>query len=133
MKTQHIGNAMLKKSASILCAAASPAWSPAHTAIIGFNGSGCASNTRAYWNDLVEHSYDNGRATLFVPTIPSIPVCEAAIALGIQGPVYYLYAENEEEMCCHILATFAGNRSIRRVMTEVITETTASVTLYSIR
>lgn len=123
----------LAQLASILCAAATPAWSPAHTSIIGFNGTGCTSNNKAYWDDLVGHNYDNGRATLFVPTIPSIPVCEAAIALGIQGPVYYLFAETEEEMYYHILATFVGNRSIRRVMTEEITETTASVTLYSVR
>lgn len=65
-------------------------WSGESTALIGWNGSGCRANNVKYWKDYITHGRDTGRASLFVPTLPSIPVCEAAITMKITGPVLYL-------------------------------------------
>lgn len=64
-------------------------------AVIGWNGAGCGAENRAYWDDYVRAGRETARASLFVPTLPSIPACEAAIAIGARGECCY-YRTDED-------------------------------------
>ena len=111
-------NVRLAQLVTILCASnLGEKWSPEGTALIGVNGDGCALNNRLFWDDFTSHGHDNGRASLFVPTLPSIPVCEAAIALHIQGPVRYIAAETASLLEEAISDMFATDSALRQIMT----------------
>lgn len=66
-------------------------WSGEAITIIGVDGDGCRFSNPAYWQDYVAHGKNRGRGTLFVDTLSSIPICEAAIALQLHGPAGYLH------------------------------------------
>lgn len=111
-------NVRLAQLATILCASnLGDKWSSEGTALIGVNGDGCALNNRLFWDDFISHGHDNGRASLFVPTLPSIPVCEAAIALHIQGPVRYIAAESAALLDEAISDMFVTDSVLRQIMT----------------
>ncbi len=76
--------------AALLCAWDCGKKLPADTGVIGWNGSGCAAEDRRFWQDYVDCGKEAGRGGLFVPTLPTIPYDEAAIALGCHGPSFYL-------------------------------------------
>ena len=63
---------------------------PESTGILGWNGDGCTAENLAYWRDYVGCGRTAGRGSLFVATLPTIPYCEAAIALRCRGSVAYL-------------------------------------------
>jgi hypothetical protein len=58
--------------------------------ILGTNSDGCLQTNVDFFKDFVEFGRTKGRATLFVYTLPSIPVAEAAIYFGCQGPTLYM-------------------------------------------
>ena len=58
--------------------------------MLGWNGSGCAAENRRYWQDYLANGRDLGRGGLFVATLASTPVCEAAITLGAHGSGCYV-------------------------------------------
>ncbi len=123
-------NVRLAQLGVLLCAIAiGEKWSPDGTGIIGINGDGCAANNRAYWDDYVAHGRDSGRASLFVPTLPSIPVCEAAIALGIKGPVRYV--SSKLPIIEHLENTFAAYEGLRQLITVEIDNGRAEIELYA--
>lgn len=123
-------NVRLAQLAVILCASAISDWNPDGTALVGLNGDGCAHNNRRFWDDFAAHGFENGRASLFVPTLPSIPVCEAAIALSIRGPVRYVMTETREQADELLADMFASDSSIRQIMTAEITAFNAIVNLF---
>lgn len=51
-----------------------------------------------YFQDYVEFGRTTGRGHLFVATIPTTPMCEAAIAIGAHGPAYYLDVLDDWEL-----------------------------------
>ena len=123
-------NVRLAQLGGLLCASAlGNAWSPEETALIGLNGNGCARNNRLYWNDFIAHGRETGRASLFVPTLPSIPVCEAAIALGIHGPVRYLKTATEPQTAELLEEMFASDAPLRQIMTVEVADDGANVRL----
>ena len=125
-------NVRLAQLATILCATnLGDKWSPEGTALIGINGDGCALNNRLFWDDFISHGHDNGRASLFVPTLPSIPVCEAAIALHIQGPVRYIAAESATLLEEAISDMFATDSSLRQIMTVELFNRSVRCVLYT--
>lgn len=63
---------------------------PETTGVLGWNGDGCTAENLAYWKDYTECGRVAGRGSLFVATLPTIPYCEAAIALGCRGSVAYI-------------------------------------------
>ncbi|MBQ7176275.1 MAG: hypothetical protein IJS08_02580 [Victivallales bacterium] len=122
-------NVRMAQLGVLLCAIAmGDEWSPENTGIIGVNGDGCAANNRAYWDDYVAHGRDSGRASLFVPTLPSIPACEAAIALGIKGPVRYV--SSRLSIFEHLQNTFAAYDELRQLITVEIDNGRANIKLY---
>lgn len=62
---------------------------PPDTGILGWNGRGCVAEDEAYFRDYLEHGGELGQGRLFVPTLPTAPLAEAAIALGLGGEVAY--------------------------------------------
>ena len=123
-------NVRLAQLGTLLCASAVSDWTPEGTALIGLNGGGCAHNNRLFWDDFTTHGRESGRATLFVPTLPSIPVCEAAITLSIHGPVRYLKTESDEQTAELLADMFATDSLLRQIMTVEITIDKAVVNLY---
>lgn len=78
---------------------------PPSTGVYGWNGRGCTTENLRYWNDYTANGCTGGRGGLFVATLPSIPCCEAAIALGCHGPATYLKTESSTWALFCILAT----------------------------
>ena len=66
---------------------------PEATGVFGWNGDGCTSENLIYWRDYVSCGREAGRGGLFVATLPTIPYCEAAIALRCRGRVAYFRTE----------------------------------------
>jgi len=58
--------------------------------IVGTNSDGCLQANLDYFNDFVANGRSLGRAKLFVYTLPSIPMSEAAIYFQCQGPLLYM-------------------------------------------
>lgn len=63
---------------------------PENTGVFGWNGDGCTAENLAFWRDYAECGRTAGRGNLFVATLPTIPYCEAAIALRCRGGAAYL-------------------------------------------
>ncbi|MBQ9502221.1 MAG: hypothetical protein IJU70_08705 [Lentisphaeria bacterium] len=67
--------------------------------VLGWNGDGCTAENLAFWQDYVSCGREAARGGLFVATLPTIPYCEAAIALKCLGPVaYYRTAPSGTEL-----------------------------------
>lgn len=58
--------------------------------ILGTNSDGCLQANVDFFKDFIEHGRGSGRASLFVNTLPSIPVAQAAIYFKLQGPLLYM-------------------------------------------
>jgi hypothetical protein len=58
--------------------------------ILGTNTDGCLQSNVEFFKDYVEHGRTLGRASLFVNTLPSIPMAEAAIYFKCRGPLVYM-------------------------------------------
>lgn len=82
---------------------AGTAWNPNEVTILGHDGDACLFSNPAYWQDYTAHGRNRGRGTLFVDTLSSIPICEAAIALRLHGPAGYLHGLPPELLrhTCH--------------------------------
>lgn len=66
--------------------------------LTGWGTDGCRTENLLYFQDYMEHGRCGGRGQLFVGTLPTTPLCEAAIALGLHGPAYYLDTEGREDL-----------------------------------
>ena len=64
--------------------------------ILGTNSEGCLQTNLDYFRDFVEDGRRRGRASLFVNTLPSIPVAQAAIYFRFQGPLLYMTFPGEQ-------------------------------------
>ena len=60
------------------------------TGIIGCGGAGCLQANLAYFKDYVENGRSLARGNLFIYTLPSTPLAEAAIHFGCSGPLLYV-------------------------------------------
>jgi len=66
--------------------------------ILGTNLDGALDSNLVYFRDYVEAGRKLGRGNLFIYTLPSSPLAEAAIAFGLQGPLAYIrYIDKPEE------------------------------------
>jgi hypothetical protein len=64
--------------------------------ILGTNTEGCLQSNLAFFRDFVENGRRRGRANLFVNTLPSIPVAQAAIYFKFRGPLLYMTFPQEQ-------------------------------------
>lgn len=58
--------------------------------LVGTNSEGCLTANRVYFSDYLAGGRVLARANLFVYTLPSSPLAEAAIQFGLQGPMMYI-------------------------------------------
>ena len=58
--------------------------------LLGTNTAGCLQSNVEFFKDYVEHGRTLGRGSLFVNTLPSIPIAEAAIYFKCRGPLMYM-------------------------------------------
>ncbi len=58
--------------------------------IIAGNGTGCLSADINYFKDYLDNGRTLGRGSLFIYTLPSSPLSEAAIYFGLAGPLFYM-------------------------------------------
>lgn len=71
---------------------AAVAYSPAEkqeTGILGIGSAGSLDSDLAYFRDYVSNGRTLSRANLFIYTLPSSPLGEAAIHFGLVGPLFY--------------------------------------------
>ena len=60
------------------------------TGILGANTAGCLQSNVFYFKDYVVNGRTLARGNLFIYTLPSSPMAEAAIYFGCRGPVLYI-------------------------------------------
>jgi 3-oxoacyl-[acyl-carrier-protein] synthase II len=73
--------------------------------IIGTNAEGSLQADRAYFRDYVDGGRTLSRGNLFIYTLPSSPIGEAAIHFGLLGPL--LYAAGQDASITGVLDTAA--------------------------
>ncbi|MCG8429880.1 MAG: hypothetical protein MJA29_01730 [Candidatus Omnitrophica bacterium] len=66
-----------------------------HTGIIGSSAEGALEANRAFFGDYLSAGRKTARANLFVYTLPTTPLAECALALGLTGPLLFLQYEEE--------------------------------------
>ena len=59
-------------------------------AVLGANERGCLETNRAFYADYLQHERRNGRGSLFVYTLPSIPASEVSMHFKLVGPTAWL-------------------------------------------
>ena len=64
--------------------------------ILGTNTAGCLESNVQYFRDYIETGRKIARGNLFVYTLPSSPLAEAAIAFGLQGPLLYMMFQQKQ-------------------------------------
>jgi len=64
--------------------------------ILGTNIVGCLESNVRYFRDYIETGRTLARGNLFVYTLPSSPLAEAAIAFGLQGPLLYMMFQQKQ-------------------------------------
>jgi hypothetical protein len=73
--------------------------------IFGANDSGCLESNINYFRDYIDSGRVLARGNLFIYTLPSIPLAEAAIHFGLSGPLLHI-SFNEKSLPS--LLSFAG-------------------------
>jgi hypothetical protein len=64
-----------------------------NVAVLGWGGEESISENREYFTDYAVNGRFLGRSQLFVGTLPTTPLCEAAICLNLHGPVFYFHSD----------------------------------------
>ena len=67
--------------------------SDGNVAVIGWGGEESIMENRAYFADYAFNGRFLGRSQLFIGTLPTTPLCEAAICLNLHGPVFYFQSD----------------------------------------
>ena len=62
-------------------------------AVIGWGGEESIMENRAYFTDYAVNGRFLSRSQLFIGTLPTTPICEAAICLNLHGPVFYFHSD----------------------------------------
>ena len=63
--------------------------------LLGTSPEGCLESNLNYFKDYVDGGRTLSRANLFIYTLPSSPLAEAAVHFGLQGPQLYLRAADQ--------------------------------------
>jgi len=86
------------------------------TSVIDFGRCGCHEENVRYFQDYHAHERHRGSGHLFVGTLPTTPVCEAAISLNLHGPVYYLNAMNRFDVLWNEIEMLLECMQMQRVV-----------------
>jgi hypothetical protein len=63
--------------------------------LLATNVAGCVAANSAYFEDYVRCGRTLGRGNLFIYTLPTSPLAEAAIHFGFRGPLLYIGGRSE--------------------------------------
>ena len=85
--------ARLAMLGSVLAFADAGINSDGNVAVIGWGGEESIIENREYFNDYAVNGRFLGRSQLFIGTLPTTPLCEAAICLNLHGPVFYFHSD----------------------------------------
>ena len=71
--------------------------------IVGTSEDGSLHSNEKYFRDYIEEGRDLARGALFIYTLPSSPLAEAAICLDLRGPMIYIGVNDNhmEKALCH--------------------------------
>ena len=85
--------------------------------IIGTNDDGSLSSNIAYFKDYVESGRILARGNLFIYTLPSSPLSEAAIHFGCQGPIVYMgFQDQKVSSLLSYAAKILRNEKVSKVL-----------------
>ena len=90
-------NSSTLSGAKSLSAIRNPQSAMASLSVFGIGGVGCRIENANYWQDYAQNGRTMGRSSLFVSTLNSTPLCEAAITVGAQGSIRYVDDSTEVE------------------------------------
>lgn len=62
--------------------------------LLGMDEYGCEKANFNFFQDYIDGGRSMARANLFIYTLPSSPLAEAAVHFGLQGPLYYYRRQN---------------------------------------
>jgi hypothetical protein len=64
-----------------------------NVAVIGWGGEESTIENRTYFTDYAVNGRFLSRSQLFIGTLPTTPLCEAAICLNLHGPIFYFHSD----------------------------------------
>ena len=85
--------------------------------ILGTNNDGCLESNLAYFKDYVSCGRTIARGNLFIYTLPSTPIAEAAIYFGCQGPLLYIKFRHNQ---IPSMLRYAGKMILREETSKMI-------------
>jgi hypothetical protein len=85
--------------------------------ILGTSPDGALDSNLAYFRDYAEAGRKLGRGNLFIYTLPSSPLAEAAIHFGLQGPMIYMkYTDKPEENLLAQAELMVRNKAVKTIL-----------------
>lgn len=88
--------------------------------ILGTSVDGALDSNLAYFRDYAQAGRKLGRGNLFIYTLPSSPLAEAAIHFGLQGPLLYMrHSEKPEESLLTQAELMVKNKEAGAMLTVV--------------
>jgi hypothetical protein len=87
------------------------------TGILGTNNDGCLESNLSYFKDYLSCGRTIARGNLFIYTLPSTPMAEAAIYFGFQGPLLYIKFQHNKIAS---MLRFAGKMILRGETSKMI-------------
>ena len=92
--------------------------------IVGTNESGCLKSNLNYFRDYVHAGRSLARGNLFIYTLPSSPLAEAAIYFGFQGPLLYVnFAQNQIPSLLHYASRMLNRQEAEMILATKVDET----------
>ncbi len=89
--------------------------------ILGTSADGALDSNLAYFRDYAQAGRKLGRGNLFIYTLPSSPLAEAAIHFGLQGPSLYMrHSEKPEESLLHQAESMVKNKEAGAMLIVVL-------------
>ena len=95
--------------------------------IVGASPEGALSSNLAYFRDYVTGGRKLGRGNLFIYTLASSPLAEAAIHFGLQGPLAYIHhtERSEEQLLAQAELMVQNNEA--QAMLVVVLDTSGAI------
>ncbi len=89
--------------------------------ILGTSPDGALDSNLAYFRDYAQAGRTLGRGNLFIYTLPSSPLAEAAIHFGLQGPLLYMrHSEKPEKNLLRQAELMVENKEASAMLTVVL-------------
>ena len=95
--------------------------------VVGASPVGALASNLAYFRDYVAYGRKLGRGNLFIYTLASSPLAEAAIHFGLQGPTFYMrHLEKTEENLLAQAEMMVRNQEAQAMLVVVLDTSSAT-------